>query len=317
MILSASRETRPRIAVLVPCYNEEAAVGKVVRDFHTALPGASVYVYDNNSTDRTAVVALEAGALVRTEVLQGKGYVVRRMFADVDADVYVLVDGDDTYSASAASRMVLRLLNEDLDMVTGVRIAESAASYRRGHASGNRILTSMVANIFGARCADMLSGYRVLSRRFVKSFPALTTGFEVETALTVHALELSMPMADEPTKYSERAPGSVSKLRTFRDGANILLAIANLVRDERPLQFFALVAVLLLGAAALLSYPIFVTYAETGLVPRFPTAILATGLVILASLSFASGVVLDSIARGRREMKRLRYLQIPPYGRQS
>jgi hypothetical protein len=303
--------------VLVPCYNEQTAIAKVVRDFRAALPEAQIYVYDNNSTDKTAETAREAGATVRTETLQGKGNVVRRMFADVEADVYVLVDGDATYLANDAPRFVSRLLREDLDMVTGVRKAEAAASYRRGHAFGNWLLTAVVANIFGPRCGDMLSGYRVFSRRFVKSFPALTTGFEIETELTVHALQLQMPISDETTRYCERAPGSTSKLRTFRDGVNILITIANLVRDERPLQFFTLVAVLLFGTAVLLAYPIFVTYAETGLVPRFPTAILATGLVILASLSFAAGVVLDSISRGRRELKRLRYLEIPVYRRQS
>jgi glycosyltransferase involved in cell wall biosynthesis len=309
-----SRVEPPLVAILVPCFNEGAAIAGVVQAFRSALPDAKIYVYDNNSTDDTIARARSAGAIVRTEPLQGKGNVVRRMFADVEADAYVLVDGDGTYDASAAPRLLARLIEGNLDMVTGVRQASSAASYRTGHEFGNRVLTGFVANIFGNRCADMLSGYRVFSRRFVKSFPALATGFEIETELTVHALELRMPIADEPTAYATRVAGTASKLNTFRDGARILITIFNLIRDERPLQFFTLVGLLLVIAAIALGYPLFITYAQTGLVPRFPTAILATGLVILAFLSFASGVVLDSISRGRREMKRLRYLNISLHG---
>jgi len=310
--MSSSR--RPVVAVLIPCYNEGGAIGKVVQDFHRVLPQARVYVYDNNSTDNTVAAAKAAGAIVCAEPLQGKGNVVRRMFADVEADAYLLVDGDDTYDVEAAPRLLTRLLDENLDMVTGVRQQQSADSYRRGHRFGNRVLTGFVANIFGKRCGDMLSGYRAFSRRFVKSYPALAAGFEIETELTVHALELRMPIADEPIAYSTRAPGTASKLHTFRDGTRILVTIANLVRDERPLQFFTLLGLLLVLAAMVLGYPLLITYLQTGLVPRFPTAVLATGLVILASLCFASGAVLDSVARGRRELKRLRYLEIPLYG---
>lgn len=306
-----SRAIKPRVAVLVPCFNEGTTIARVVEDFRRYLPDADIYVYDNNSQDNTAAEARRAGAVVRTESLQGKGNVVRRMFADVDADAYVLVDGDGTYDASAAPAMLAALFEQGLDMVTGVRRAASAGSYRPGHRLGNRVLTAVVANIFGNRCEDMLSGYRVLSRRFVKSFPALAAGFEVETELTVHALELRMPMIDVPTRYSERPAGSASKLHTVRDGTRILMTIFDLVRDERPMQFFTLVGLLFVMAAVVLGYPLLITYRETGLVPRFPTAILATGLMILASLSFASGVVLDSIARARRELKRLRYLEIP------
>jgi len=308
-----SRANKPRVAVLVPCFNEGATIARVVEDFRRNLPDAEIYVYDNNSHDNTVTEARRAGAVIRTEPLQGKGNVVRRMFADVDADAYVLVDGDGTYDADAAPAMLATLFEQGLDMVTGVRRAESAGSYRPGHRLGNRVLTAVVANIFGNRCEDMLSGYRVLSRRFVKSFPALATGFEIETELTVHALELRMPMVDMPTRYSERPAGSASKLHTVRDGTRILMTIFDLVRDERPLQFFTLVGLLLVMTAIVLGYPLLITYRDTGLVPRFPTAILATGLMILASLSFTSGVVLDSIARARRELKRLRYLEIPLY----
>ena len=307
------RETRriPRIAVLIPCFNEAVAIARVIGDFRAALPQATIYVYDNNSTDDTVEVSRKAGAAVRREPLQGKGNVVRRMFADIEADVYVLVDGDGTYDASAAPALVERLLNDELDMVTGVRIAESASAYRAGHAFGNRALTGVVANIFGNRCADMLSGYRAFSRRFVKSFPALATGFEIETELTVHALELRMPIADVPTRYGSREAGSSSKLHTVRDGLRIGKTIVHVVKEERPLQFFSLTALLFSLASLLFGYPVLVTYIETGLVPRLPTAILAMGLMIIATLSFTAGVVLDSISNARRELRRLRYLDIP------
>jgi len=300
-----------RVAVLIPCYNEEAAIGQVVADFRRSLPEAVVYVYDNNSTDATRSVAARHGAVVRGEPLQGKGNVVRRMFADVEADAYLLVDGDGTYDAQAARSMLDKLLTEELDMVTGVRIADSSSAYRLGHASGNRFLTGIVASIFGKRCSDMLSGYRVFSRRFVKSVPALATGFELETELTVHALELRMPIADVPTPYGSRAEGSTSKLHTIRDGVRIVVTVLQLAKDERPLQFFSLLALLFGLAALVLGYPLLETYLETHLVPRFPTAILAMGLVILSFLSFTAGIILDSVAVGRRELKRLRYLEIP------
>jgi glycosyltransferase involved in cell wall biosynthesis len=301
----------PRIAVLVPCYNEEVAIPRVVADFRAALPEATIYVYDNNSRDGTVEAARAAGALVRRERLQGKGHVVRRMFADIDADLYVLVDGDDTYDAKASPAMVRLLREEQLDMVTGVRVTEIKESYRRGHRFGNALFTGMVSYIFGDRVSDMLSGYRVFSRRFVKSFPALSAGFETETEFTVHALELDMPVGEVKTSYKERPQGSTSKLRTYVDGFAILRAIVILVKEERPLQFFSSAALLLLILALAIGVPIIVTFVETGLVPRFPSAILASALVLIACLSQACGLILDSVSRGRKEVRRLAYLSIP------
>ncbi|MDD3371608.1 MAG: glycosyltransferase family 2 protein [Alphaproteobacteria bacterium] len=300
-----------KTAVIIPCYNEEAAIAKVVADFRQALPGASIYVYDNNSRDRTVEVAKEAGAIVRLEPLQGKGNVVRRMFADVEADVYVLVDGDSTYDAPSASKMVEKLCDESLDMVNGARVTDIEKAYRPGHRFGNWILTRMVAWIFGSRFSDMLSGYRVLSRRYVKSFPALSAGFETETELTVHALELRMPTAEVSTPYKDRPVGSVSKLSTFRDGFRILWTIIVLVKEERPMQFFSLLALAFAVLAGVLMVPIVLTYFETGLVPRLPTAMLSMGLMIVSALALTCGLILDTVTRGRREMKRMRYLNIP------
>lgn len=300
----------PRIAVLIPCFNEEAAIAGVIADFKRALPTADVFIYDNNSTDRTRQIALEAGAIVRCEMLQGKGNVVRRMFADIEADAYVLVDGDGTYDAESAPLMIELLLQQSLDMVNGARIATTRNAYRRGHAFGNRLLTGTVATIFGSRIRDMLSGYRALSRRFVKSFPALAHGFETETELTVHALELRLPMAEVDTPYRDRAAGSESKLRTFRDGFRILRTIALLVKEERPLLFFSTAGSLLVTASLTLAAPLLSEYLATGLVPRFPTAILATGLMILAFTSFVTGLVLDAVTLSRRELKRLHYLAL-------
>lgn len=308
--LAGTQEGR-RIAVLVPCYNEQEAIGQVVRDFRQALPEAIVYVYDNNSRDETRARAAAAGAVVRSETQQGKGFVVRRMFADVEADVYVLVDGDDTYHAPSAPLLVERLLAEQLDMVVGRRVTEIEQAYRPGHRLGNRLLTGVVARVFGDRFKDILSGYRVFSRRFVKSFPALTKEFEIETELTVHALELDMPIAEVDTPYKDRPAGSVSKLRTYRDGVRILTAILVLFKEERPLAFFGLAGLALAVLALGLGYPVLTEYLRTGLVPRFPTAILATGLMILAFLSFTSGLVLETVTRGRKELKRLAYLTIP------
>ncbi len=300
-----------RIAVLIPCYNEEAAIGTVVRDFRRVLPTATIYVYDNNSKDRTIEVARAAGAVVRCEPLQGKGNVVRRMFADVEADLYVLVDGDDTYDAASAPALIERLLAGPLDMVNGARVTEIQAAYRLGHRLGNVLLTTMVARIFGNRIGDMLSGYRVFSRRFVKSFPALSSGFEIETELTVHALELDLPVAEVITPYKDRPQGSVSKLRTFRDGFRILGTILRLVKQERPMAFFtALFAVLAVGSMVLME-PVTITFIHTGLVPRLPTAVLATGMMLLAFLSLGCGLILETVTRGRQEMKRLRYLELP------
>lgn len=303
----------PRIAVLVPCYNEEVTITSVIADFRAALPDATIYVYDNNSRDRTIEVARAAGAVVGREILQGKGNVIRRMFADIEADVYVLVDGDATYHAPSATGMVELLLADRLDMVNGTRITEVEAAYRPGHRLGNLVLTGIVRTIFGDRIKDMLSGYRVFSRRFVKSFPALSGGFETETEFTVHALELGMPIGELETPYRERPPGSQSKLNTVRDGIRILLTIIRLVKEERPLQFFAVSGAVLFVIALVLVGPVLTEFARTGLVPRFPTAILATGLVGLAFLSFTCGLILDTVARGRTEVKRLAYLAVPLY----
>lgn len=303
-----------RIAVLVPCYNEAASIGTVVADFRTALPSAKVFVYDNNSRDATKQIAAAAGAIVRAEPLQGKGHVVRRMFADVEADVYVLVDGDDTYDASAATTMIRLLLEQQLDMVCAVRISSQQAAYRRGHQFGNRVISGMVGWIFGSRITDLLSGYRVFSRRFVKSFPALAAGFETETEFSVHALALSMPIGETEVLYRSRPEGSVSKLRTYSDGLRILRAIIILVKEERPLQFFALSCLILLFTGLALGIPVVLEFLRTATVPRVPTAILATGLVLLSFLALVCGLVLDSTARGRKEIKRLAYLSIPLVG---
>jgi glycosyltransferase involved in cell wall biosynthesis len=297
-----------RIAVLIPCYNEAATIGTVVADFARALPTAIIYVYDNNSTDETRSIAAQAGAIVRAELLQGKGNVVRRMFADIEADVYVLVDGDGTYDASSADRMVKLLLDGSLDMVNAARVPVTDLAYRPGHKLGNRLLTGAVAAIFGNRIRDMLSGFRALSRRFVKSFPALATGFETETELTVHALELRLPIAEIETPYRDRPHGSQSKLRTFEDGLRILRTIFLLVKEERPLQFFSLSAAVLAGTSVILAWPLFTTYLATGLVPRVPTAVLVTGLMLLSFMSVVAGLVLDTVTLGRRELKRLHYL---------
>ena len=303
--------TQPTIAVLLPCYNEEAAIARTVADFRAALPGATVYVYDNNSRDRTVEVARAAGAVVRTERIQGKGAVVRRMFADVDADVYVMADGDATYDAASAPRLVAALLDEQLDMVVGSRIGEAAAAYRRGHRLGNALLTGMLARLFGRTFTDILSGYRVFSRRFVKSFPVLSVGFEIETEISVHALELKMPVAEVETPYFERPDGSASKLSTWRDGWRILRTIAMLYRIERPLWFFGGLGLGLALLAIVLAAPLAITYAQTGLVPRLPTAVLVTGLMILAMLCLSCGLILDTVVRGRREVRRLAYLSLP------
>ena len=300
-----------KIAVLIPCYNEEPTVGRVVSGFRAVLPQAEIYVYDNNSRDGTWAAALAAGVTPRAEPMQGKGHVVRRMFADVEADVYILVDGDGTYDAGSAPFLLSRLIENRLDMVVGRRRGEEEA-YRAGHGFGNRLLTGAVARAFGAGFTDMLSGYRVLSRRFVKSFPALSTGFEIETELTVHALALRLPVCEIDTPYYARPEGSTSKLNTWRDGWRILLTIAKLLKEERPFAFFSAIAGLMAAAALALAAPIFATYFETGLVPRLPTAVAATGLMILASLSFACAVILDSVRHGRLEHRRLLYLQHRP-----
>ena len=301
--------------MLVPCFNEEAAVATVVADFRKALPSAEIFVYDNNSTDRTIAVARAAGAQVRSERRQGKGHVVRRMFADIDPDIYVLVDGDATYDAASAPRMIDALLSEHLDMVVGLRVDQAAAAYRRGHRTGNRMLTSFLSSVFGQAFKDILSGYRVFSRRFVKSFPVLSDGFEIETELSVHALELALPVAEVATPYYARPEGSFSKLNTWRDGYRILGTILKLYRSERPLRFFTAIGIFLTLVSIGLAIPIIITYIEHGIVPRLPTAVLSMGLMILAVLSISSGLVLDTVTRGRREMKLLAYLSQAPIGK--
>jgi glycosyltransferase involved in cell wall biosynthesis len=305
----------PKVAVLLPCYNEEGAIAKVVRDFRAALPDAVIYVYDNNSKDRTAQIAREAGAIVRTEIQQGKGHVVRRMFRDIEADFYVMADGDDTYEASIAPEMLRLAIDGHHDLINCVRRETEDAAYRGGHRFGNLMLTGVVRRIFGDRVRDMLSGYKIFSRRFVKSFPALSKGFDIETELSVHALELSMPVAHAEGPYRGRPPGSESKLRTYRDGWRILMLIIKLVRHERPMFFFSMFAALSALISIVLVAPVVGHYVETGLVPRLPTAILSMGLMIIAMLSLMSGTILDTVTRGRRELRMLAYLRIPFFSR--
>jgi len=304
----------PTIAVLLPCFNEEAAVAQTVAGFRAALPDAAIYVYDNNSHDRTREVASAAGAIVRTERMQGKGHVVRRMFADIDADIYVMADGDATYDAGSAPAMIARLTEEKLDMVVGSRAGEAAEAYRPGHRLGNRMLTGMLARLFGHSFSDILSGYRIFSRRFVKSFPVLSEGFEIETEISVHALELKMPVAEVETPYFARPEGSASKLSTYSDGWRILRTIVTLYRIERPLLFFGVIGAAFAALSVILAIPLIVTYMHTHLVPRFPTAILATGLMILAFLNGFAGLILDTVVHGRREVRRLAYLAHPAPG---
>ncbi|MDQ0469374.1 glycosyltransferase family 2 protein [Labrys wisconsinensis] len=309
---AAQRSAAPRIAVLVPCYNEATTIATVVRDFLGHLPGATVYVYDNNSRDGTAEIAAAAGAVVRRETRQGKGHVMRRMFADIDADIYVMVDGDDTYDAASAPLLVARLREGPYDLVNGARIDTGKAAYRPGHRFGNRLLTGLVSNIFGIASRDMLSGYKALSRRFVKSFPALSTGFEIETELLVHALELNIPASEVDTPYKERPAGSESKLRTVQDGLRILRLITRMVKAERPLLFFSAMATVLALLSIGVAIPVFIDFVETGLVPRLPSAVLSVGLMLSAIISFFSGLILSTVTRGRRELKRLRYLAFAP-----
>ena len=299
-----------RIAVLLPCYNEEAAIAATVAGFRAALPGATVYVYDNNSRDRTREIAAEAGAIVRTESQQGKGHVVRRMFADIDADVYVMADGDLTYDPRAAPAMVDLLVADQLDMVVGARRHEEKDAYRGGHVLGNKVFTGLLAGLFGRSFSDIFSGYRVFSRRFVKSFPVLSSGFEIETEISVHALELRMPVGEVETVYAARPEGSESKLSTWSDGWRILKTIVTLYRIERPVLFYGSIGALLVALAIVLAVPLAITYVNTGLVPRFPTAILVTGIIIVAVLCFFAGLILDTVTRGRREVRRLAYLSL-------
>ena len=304
----------PSVVVLLPCYNEEATIGATVDGFRNALPAATIYVYDNNSSDRTREIAAKAGAVVRSERQQGKGHVVRRMFADIQADVYVMADGDLTYDPESAPEMVALLLAEQLDMVVGTRRHEAKDAYRGGHVLGNRLFTGLLAGLFGRSFNDIFSGYRVFSRRFVKSFPVLSSGFEIETEMSVHALELRMPVGEIETRYLARPEGSESKLSTFGDGWRILKTIGTLYRVERPVLFYGTIALLLFIAAVLLSIPLVTTYLHTHTVPRLPTAVLVTGMTIVAVLCFFAGLILDTVTRGRREMRRLAYLALeaPP-----
>jgi len=307
-------ERSPHVAVLIPCFNEEIAIGEVVDGLRAALPQAAIYVYDNNSTDGTVEVAGSRGAHVRRETRQGKGNVVRRMFADIEADIYVLIDGDGTYDAADAPMLVERLIDDGLDMVSAARRQVSDTAYRRGHVMGNRLLTGLTALLFGAKLRDMLSGYRVFSRRFVKTFPALARGFEIETELTVHALALRMPVAEVETPYRERQVGSDSKLNTWRDGWRILLTIFQLVKEERPLPFFLIAGAIFIVLGLIFGYSVVAEFVQTGQVPRLPSAILATGLMLLGFLSITCGMILDTVTHGRLEMKRLAYLRYPGPG---
>lgn len=298
------------VAILVPCHNEEVTIANVVRDFRAQIPNAAIYVYDNNSTDNTAQVAADAGAIVRKETQQGKGHVVRRMFSDIEASVFVLVDGDDTYDAASVGKLIDTLLSEHVDTVNARRVSNVDKAYPFGHQFGNRMLTGIVNWLFGKRCTDILSGYRAFSRRFVKSFPALSTGFEIETELTVHSLSLNIPMAEIDTPYKDRPEDSDSKLNTYRDGFRILWTIMILTKDYRPFFFYSIISAVLAGLSLAIGIPIVIEFLNTGLVPRFPTAFLAASVMVLAFLSLATGLILDSVARGRREVKRLHYLAL-------
>ena len=301
-----------KVAVLLPCYNESVAIAQVVSAFKDSLPGAKIYVFDNNSTDNSVALARSAGAEVFHVGARGKGNVVRRMFADVEADIYLMADADMTYDENVAIDMVSLLINENLDMVVGRRVDENEQdNYRRGHRFGNTVLTAAVRSVFGGNFQDMLSGYRVFSRRFVKSFPALSNGFEIETELTIHALELRMPASEMNTRYKARPEGSFSKLSTYKDGLRIMNTLARLYMVEHPLVFYSLLALFFLMSGVGLSIPLFVEYFETGLVPRIPTAILVVGLVLSGLVSFVCGLVLDTVSRGRHEMRRLAYLALP------
>ncbi len=299
------------VAVLIPCHNEGATIAKVVGDFRMHLPFADVYVYDNNSSDNTVEQAESAGAIVRHEARQGKGHVVRRMFSDIDADIYLMVDGDDTYDATAATTMAELMIGEGLDLVNGVRIADSSTAYRPGHKLGNKLLSGIVKHIFGRGISDMLSGYRVFSNRFVKTFPMMSRGFEIETELTVHALELEMPIGEVSGKFTERAQGSESKLNSIRDGRRILSMIGRLWMNERPFTVLGGAAVLFALTSLGLAWPIFVEYAQTGLVPRLPTAALSASMMSVAFMLALVGLVLELITRGRQESKRMQYLAVP------
>ena len=308
---ASTAPARMAIAVVIPCLNEAQSIARVVSDFRKALPEARIYVYDNGSSDETVNEAVRSGAIVRIERMRGKGNVVRRMFADVDADLYFLVDGDATYNADAAPKMIEKMTTENLDMVVARRLAVSAESFPAGHRFGNRVISGAIHYVFGRGVTDVLSGFRLFSRRFIKSFPAMSSGFDVETEMTVHALELRLAIGQIDTAYRARQPGSTSKLKTVRDGILIARIIFNLIRYVKPIPFFFSSALLLFILSIFLAAPIVITFMETGLVPRFPTAILATGMTVVAVVSIACGLILDSVNRGRVEMKRLHFLSHP------
>ncbi len=303
-----------RIAVCLPCYNEEAAIAEVVKSFKAALPAADIYVFDNNSSDKTAEVAAKAGAITRHVARKGKGNVVRRMFADIDADIYVMADGDGTYDATQAPALVNALVEQKLDMVVGARVHDTDEAYRRGHQFGNRVLNLCVHTLFDNRLDDMLSGYRVFSRRYVKSFPTFSRGFEIETEMTIHALQLSMPVREIPTAYSKRAEGTQSKLSTYKDGIRILSFIMFMFKEGRPFMFFGLIAAIMAVFSLGLGLPVVFDYLETGLVERFPTAFLSLGVMLAALISLICGVILDSVSNMRLEGKKLVYLALEGVG---
>ena len=297
------------IAVLIPCYNESQTIKTVIESFREQIPSAKIYVYDNNSTDGTDTTAKQSGAIVRYVKAQGKGNVCRRMFADIDADIYIMVDGDSTYKATDAGKMITMLVDDELDMVTGVRVATSDNAYRNNHDWGNRLFNKILGKLFGSSMKDIFSGYRVFSHRFVKSFPSLSRGFEIETELCVHALELHLPYNEIEVVYDSRPEGSFSKLSTYKDGFRILRTMIMLFKETKPFKMFSIIAVALVVMALVLGYPLIITWLETGLVPRFPTAFLVVGLLIFAMISFTSGIILDGIAQLRRENKHLHYLK--------
>lgn len=298
----------PRIAAIVPCHNEELAIAKVVHDLRAAVPSMDIYVYDNASTDDTVRVARDAGAIVRHEYTKGKGNVVRRAFADIEADIYVLIDGDDTYDTTDLPTMIETLLEGPFDHVLGVRRESGDGAYRPGHELGNKGFNWLVSGVFKSEVSDMLSGYRVFSRRFVKSFPALSREFEIETELTVHAMSLRVPQTETPVGFRDRPAGSESKLRTYHDGFRILSLIIGLIRHERPMMFYGIIGTIIAILGVVTGFPVVLDYLSTGLVPRLPTAILAVGIVITAILTWMIGLVLDGVLKSRREFNRLNYL---------
>ena len=305
--------SQPRIAVLIPCYDEEVTITKVIHNFQSALPDAVIYVYDNNSTDRTADIARAAGAVVRFEKRQGKGNVMRSMFRDIEADFYIMTDGDNTYDAGLAASMLKLAIDSHYDVVNCIRKGDESQAYRPGHVLGSKLLTKAVNAIFGNYIQDMLSGYKVLSRRFVKSFPIQSMGFDIETEIAIHALQLQIPIAHVEGNYYARTPGSESKLRTVYDGFKILKLIISLFRHEKPLPFFSYIGFILVIISLALGIPVVYHFFETGLVPKLPTAVLSMGIMLIAFLSFMTGIILDTVTKGRIENKMIAFLQNKPF----